>query len=171
MVRHSRDAASGFTLLEAMMAITVMAILMAIAVPSFRDASLSSQLRASANDLAASAYFARSEALKRNAVITLCMSGDGETCAASGGWEQGWIVLSGDPDIDPLKAQPAAPTGQRISTGGVTSLSFQPTAVGATAATFTVCRATPSVGSEERVVTIDATGRPWIRRTANATCP
>jgi type IV fimbrial biogenesis protein FimT len=171
MPRRSRQALGGFTLLEAMMAITVMAILMAIAVPSFKDASLSSQLRAASNDLAASAYLARSEALKRNAVVTLCMSADGETCAASGGWEQGWIVLSGDPAIDPLKAQPAAPTGQKITAGGITSLSFQPTAAGATAATFTVCRATPTVGREERVVTIDATGRPWIRRTTNAACP
>lgn len=167
MTRHSRNASGGFTLVEAMMAITVMAILMAIAVPSFKDASLSSQLRASANDLAAGTYLARSEALKRNAVVTLCASSDGETCAASGGWEQGWIVLSGGP----LKAHPAAPTGLKITAGGITSLSFQPTAVGATAATFTVCRATPRVGREERVVTIDATGRPWISRTTNASCP
>ncbi|HEV8331140.1 MAG TPA: GspH/FimT family pseudopilin [Steroidobacteraceae bacterium] len=167
MMRHSRKAATGFTLVEAMMAITIMAILMAIAVPSFKDASLSSQLRASANDLAASVYLARSEALKRNTVVTLCMSSNGATCAASGGWEQGWIVLSGAA----LTAHPAAPTGQRIRAGGITSLSFQPTAVGATAATFTVCRATPRVGREERVVTIDATGRPWITRTTNASCP
>jgi type IV fimbrial biogenesis protein FimT len=167
MTRHSRNAAGGFTLIEAMVAITVMVILMAIAVPSFKNASLSSQLRASANDLAASTYLARSEALKRNAEVTLCASSDGETCAASGGWEQGWIVLSGAP----LQTHPAAPTGLKITAGGVTSLSFQPTAVGATAATFTVCRATPSVGHEERIVTIDATGRPWIRRTTNASCP
>jgi type IV fimbrial biogenesis protein FimT len=168
MPRHSRQAVRGFTLLEAMMAITVMAILMAIAVPSFKDASLSSQLRGAANELAASAYLARSEALKRNAVITLCMSADGENCATSGGWEQGWVVRS---PTGMLKAQAAAPSGLRITAGGVTSLSFQPTAAGATAATFTVCRATPSVGREEREVRIEATGRPWITRTTNAACP
>jgi type IV fimbrial biogenesis protein FimT len=160
------NAVRGFTLIEAMVAIAVMAILMAIAVPSFKNASLSSQLRAAANDLAASAYLARSEALKRNAVVTLCMSADGSTCAVTGGWEQGWIVLSGTP----LKVQPGAPAGLRITAAGITSLSFQPTAAGATAATFTVCRATP-IGREERVVTIDATGRPWIRTTTNAACP
>jgi len=166
MTCRSRQAAGGFTLLEAMMAITVMAILMAIAVPSFQDASLSSQLRASAGDLATSAYLARGEALKRNAVVTLCMSSDGETCADSGGWEQGWIVLSGTP----VKVQGPAPRGISITAGGVTSLSFQPTAAGATAAAFTVCRKTPTVGNEERVVTIDATGRPWVKRTTTAVC-
>ena len=164
MTKHPRHSLGGFTLIEALMAIAVMAILLAIAVPSFKEASLSSQVRAASNDLAASAYLARSEALKRNAVVTLCMSSDGASCAATGGWEQGWIVLSGTT----LKSQTAAPRGLRITAGGITSLSFQPTAAGATAATFTVCRATPTVGREERVVTIDATGRPWIRRTTNA---
>jgi type IV fimbrial biogenesis protein FimT len=172
MRRQSRSAAGGFTLIEAMMAITVMAILMAIAVPSFKDASLSSQLRASATDLATSAYLARGEALKRNTVVTWCVSSDGETCAASGGWEQGWIVWTVLPNGDPLKlkAHAAAPTGQRIRAGGITSLSFQPSVVGTTAATFTVCRATPTVGREERVVTIYATGRASIATTTNASC-
>jgi type IV fimbrial biogenesis protein FimT len=167
MPRHSRQTAGGFTLIEAMIAIMVMVLLMAIAAPSFRDASLSSQLRASATNLAASAYLARSEALKRNTVVTMCMSSDGASCTALGSWEQGWIVLSGTT----LKAHGSAPRGLRITAGGVASLSFQPTAAGATAATFTVCRGTPTVGREERVVTIDATGRPWTRRTTNAVCP
>ena len=166
MPSRSPHSHGGFTLIEAIMAIAVMAILLTLAAPSFSGAALGSQLRASANDLAASAYLARSEALKRNAVVTMCMSADGATCAASGGWEQGWIVLSGTT----LKAQPAAASGMRITAGGITSLSFQPTAAGATAAAFTVCRATP-LGGEERVVTIDATGRPWIRKTTNAACP
>jgi type IV fimbrial biogenesis protein FimT len=164
-VRHTQD---GFTLIEAMIAISVLAILLAIAVPSFKDASLGSQLRASATDLAASAYLARSEALKRNAVVTLCMSADGATCAGSGGWEQGWIILGG---ATTLRAHPAAPPGIKITAGGITSVLFQPTAAGATAATFTLCRATPTVGHEERRVTIDATGRPWVKRTTLGACP
>jgi type IV fimbrial biogenesis protein FimT len=163
---HPRRALAGFTLVEAMMAIAVMVILVAIAAPSFRDASLSSQLRASANTLAAAAYFARGEALKRNAVVTLCMSSNGSTCTTSGGWEQGWIIASGST----LRAEGAAPSGLRITAGGLTSLSFQPTAVGATPATFTVCRATPTVGREEREVRIDATGRPSLKRTTNGVC-
>lgn len=163
---HSRVTQHGFTLIEAMVSIAVMLVLMAIAVPSFKDASLGSQLRSSANDLVASAHLARSEAIKRNAVVTMCMSSDGESCATSGGWEQGWIVLG----TTTLRRQAAVPGGLTVTAGGITSLSFQPTAVGATAAVFTVCRATPTVGREERMVTIDATGRPWIRKTANGTC-
>jgi type IV fimbrial biogenesis protein FimT len=161
-----RTTQCGFTLIEAMVSIAVMLVLMAIAVPSFKDASLGSQLRASANDLVASAHLARSEAIKRNTVVTMCMSSDGENCATSGGWEQGWIVRG----ATTLRQHAAVPSGLTITAGGLTSLSFQPTAVGATAAVFTVCRATPSVGPEERTVTIDATGRPWVRKTANGVC-
>lgn len=163
---HSRVTQRGFTLIEAMVSIAVMLVLMAIAVPSFKDASLGSQLRASANDLVASAHLARSEAIKRNAVVTMCASSDGENCATSGGWEQGWIVLG----TTTLRRQAAVSSGLSITAGGVISLSFQPTAVGATAAVFTVCRATPTVGREERIVTIDASGRPWVRKTANGAC-
>jgi type IV fimbrial biogenesis protein FimT len=159
---------AGFTLIEAMIAVSLMAILMAIAVPSFNNAVLGSQLRASASDLSSSAFLARSEAIKRNTAVTLCMSANGTSCAATGGWEQGWIVLVGGATLHSQKA--VSSQGLRISAAGITSINFQPTGAGASAATFTVCRATPSVGQEERVVTIDATGRPWIRRTSNGVC-
>jgi type IV fimbrial biogenesis protein FimT len=146
---RSRHTAAGFTLIESMVAVSLMAVLLMIAVPSFNNAALGSQLRASANDLAAAAFLARSEAIKRNAVVTLCMSEDGESCSISGGWEQGWAVMLAGAPLQQFKA---APAGLKITA-------------------FTVCRATPSVGREERVVTIDATGRPWVKRTASAACP
>lgn len=157
----------GFTLIEMMVAIAVAVILAMIAVPSFRDASLSSQLRSVANDFVASANFARSEAIKRGATVTLCVSADGVNCG-TGGWEQGWIVSSG---TSVLQHESGAPSGFKVSaTGSVATLSFQPIGVGATAAQLTVCRATPRVGSQERVVTLDATGRAWLHVTTNGVC-
>jgi type IV fimbrial biogenesis protein FimT len=156
----------GFTLIEAMVAIAVMLVLMAIAVPSFRDASRGGQLRTAANDLVTSAHFARSEAIKRNAPVTLCMSPDGVNCAASGGWEQGWIVRS---DVT-LRRQSARPSGVRITAAGITNLTFQPTGVDATSAVFTVCRSPTDAGLEQRLVTIDATGRPSVRKTSSSAC-
>ncbi len=157
----------GFTLIELMVVIAVMSILMMIAVPSFRDASLSGQLRSSANDFVASANFARSEAIKRGNAVTVCVSTNGSSCG-SGGWEQGWIVLSG---TTVLQRQFAAPGGFKISaTGGVASLGFQPIGVGATPATLTVCRSTPTSGSQERVVTLDAVGRAWVKTTTRGAC-
>lgn len=166
-MRKRTSSNRGFTLIEMMVAIAVATILSMIAVPSFRNASLSSQLRSSANDFVASANLARSEAIKRGTAVTMCVSADGSSCTA-GGWEQGWIVLSG---TTVLQHESAAPSGFKMSaTGSVASLSFQPIGVGATAATLIVCRATPTVGSQERVVTLDATGRAWLRITTNGVC-
>jgi len=160
------SAQCGFTLIESMVAIAVLLVLMAIAVPSFKEASYRSQLRSAANNLVTSAHFARSEAIKRNAPVTMCMSTDGEHCAASGSWAQGWIVRS---DVT-LRQQSATPSGVRITTGGVNSVTFQPTGVDATSAVFTVCRTPDQTGIEQRLVTIDATGRPSVRKTSGAAC-
>src|SRR5688572_9547660 len=94
MVHVSSHTEGGFTLIEMMIVISLIAILMAIAVPSFRDASLSSQLRSTANELVAGAMLARSEAIKRNAIVTMCVSSSGTACTG-GSWEQGWIVTDG----------------------------------------------------------------------------
>jgi len=165
MVLHPRRAISGFTLIELMVTIAVAAILVSLALPSFSDATLSGKLVASANDLVAGVALGRSEAIKRNAVASMCVSSNGTTCG-SGGWEQGWIILSGTTVV---QKHAAAPTGFKASST-VTKIDFQPSGVGNTQATITVCRATPTVGSQERVVQVDATGRAYVSRTTNGTC-
>ena len=158
----------GFTLIELMVTITVLAILLAVAVPSFDGIRLSNRLTSYATDLLAGSQLARTEAIKRNAPVTMCVSANGTSCATSGGWETGWIVLSGTTVIH---QQPAAAAGYKLTEGGgTTSLTFESTGVGAVQATFTICRASPSVGGQERVVKISATGRASITRTALGTC-
>ncbi|OWW21867.1 GspH/FimT family pseudopilin [Noviherbaspirillum denitrificans] len=155
----------GFTLVELMVTLAIMAILLGIAVPSFNDAILGTKLSTYANSLVASANVARSEAIKRNTAVTMCVSSNGTSCG-SGNWEQGWIVLAG---TDVILRQDAAGTGYKL-TGTASSLTFQATGVGATVATITVCRATPSVGKQERVVSISATGRASTTTTTSGTC-
>jgi type IV fimbrial biogenesis protein FimT len=163
---RSPRAQCGFTLVEAMITITVMLVLMSVAVPSFRDASHRGQLRTAANDLVTSVHFARSEAIKRNAPVTMCTSSDGVNCSAQGGWQQGWIVRS---DVT-LRQQSASPRDVRINAGGINNLTFQPTGVDATSAVFTVCRTPAGSSDEQRRVTIDATGRPSVRKTTGSAC-
>jgi type IV fimbrial biogenesis protein FimT len=55
--------------------------------------------------------------------------------------------------------------------GDETSINFQSTGVGATAANLTLCRATPTVGTQQRTITIRATGRPGVAKVTGAsTC-
>ncbi len=107
----------GFTMVELLTAIAVLAVLLALAVPNFNDATLSARLHGFANSLVASAQIARSEAIKRNSNITLCASANGTTCAPAGavGWEQGWIVLNG---ATVLQRQQALPTQFKVKQAG-----------------------------------------------------
>ena len=161
-----RYRSRGFTLVELITAVAVLAVLVALAVPNFNDATLSARLNGFANSLVASAQIARSEAIKRNSTITLCKSANGTSCAATGGWQQGWILLNG---ATVLQRQQALPTEFSITGGPAGGLSFLPTVVGTTNATITVCRLTP-VGSEERVVTISGTGSAYVSITTAGTC-
>jgi len=168
-VRSARQK-RGFTLVEMLAAIAILAVLLALAAPSFTNASLPSKLRSVANSLVGAAQLARSEAIKRDAVVTLCVSADGATCGA-GNWSQGWIVTTGGGTI-PLQSVQSAPTGFRVTpAGGAVALTFQPSGVGATTETFTICRSTPTVGSQERSVSISAIGRPSVSTTTNGVCP
>jgi type IV fimbrial biogenesis protein FimT len=155
----------GFTLIELMVTITVAAVLLTIALPSFVNTTLNSKLRATANNLSAAAMLARSEAIKRNAPTQLCPSDDDTTC--SGDWEDGWIVIASDNTV--VHREGPVPDGYKVNTTA-TDLTFEPSGVGSTAASFVICRATPSVGSQERVVAISATGRPSVTRTNTGSC-
>lgn len=155
----------GFSLVEMMVTLGISFILLALAVPSFNDAILGSKLSTYANSLVSSSFLARSEAIKRNSNVTMCVSTDETTCT-TGGWEQGWIVLAG---TTVLHKQKAASNGFKL-TGTVPSLTYQPTGVGSTQATITVCRSIPSVGTEERVVSISATGRASVATTTAGIC-
>jgi type IV fimbrial biogenesis protein FimT len=162
-----RAYARGLTMIELMLTVVIFAVLMAIAIPSFNNASLGSRLSAAANNLLASVQLARSEAIKRNTAATLCASADGATCAGSGGWEQGWIIVVAGTVV---QHQQGLPERYLITqSGGTAQLNFQPIGIGATAATFTVCRDDPD-GSQERVLTVSASGSAYVTTTTTGAC-
>lgn len=77
----------GFSLIEVMTAVVVLAILGLIAVPSYRNFVVTQRARQASYDLMASLMFARSEAIKRNASVSIV--------SAAGGWSRGWVVSAG----------------------------------------------------------------------------
>lgn len=83
----------GFTLVELMVTVAVLAIVAAIAAPSFRNLLLNSRLTAAANELSAALQGARMEALRTNARVVVCPSTDGSSCAGSD-WSK-FVLISG----------------------------------------------------------------------------
>lgn len=59
----------GFTLIELMITVAIMAIFATLAAPSFRDLIATQRMRSATSALTESLWLARSEALKRNTVV------------------------------------------------------------------------------------------------------
>ncbi len=87
-----RDA--GFTAIELMVVIAIVATLAALAMPSFRDVLDRYRVRQATEDLSAMLYQARAEAIKRGGHITVRKANSGD-CATGGAgdWSCGWIVF------------------------------------------------------------------------------
>ncbi len=83
----------GFTLIELIVGLAVAAIVMGIAVPSFKSVIESGRTKGVANDFVTAINVTRNEAITRGERVSMCKSANGTACTTSGGWQQGWIVF------------------------------------------------------------------------------
>ena len=119
-------AVRGVTLIELMVTLIVAAILLAVAVPSFRHLMGSSNLAGVTNDLAGDIAFARMESATRHTDIAVASS--------SAGWAAGWTVqippatttgLPPPPEI--LRTHQPIPNTYTVTVAGAaTAVEYQP---------------------------------------------
>lgn len=88
---------AGFTLLELLVTLVVLAILVAVALPAQSRVVARTQVTTAANDLFVGLQYARQEAVRRNGPIQVCGSAGGQDCDG-GHWQQ-WIVRSASGQI------------------------------------------------------------------------
>ncbi|HZX80412.1 MAG TPA: GspH/FimT family pseudopilin [Lysobacter sp.] len=89
---QTRGTVRGFTLIELMVAIAIVAILAAIAFPSFQYTIRSSRVATTTNQLIAAVALARTEAIRSTRGGGVCVSGDGASCGTGTNWNSGWMV-------------------------------------------------------------------------------
>ncbi len=90
---HSKRHSHGFTLLELMITLAIAALLVTIVIPGFNGLIKKNRISTYANNLVTSLALARSEAVKRGTIVSLCASNTGNDCTATG-FDQGWIVFT-----------------------------------------------------------------------------
>jgi len=83
----------GFTLIELMVTIGIIAVLAGLAAPSFREMVANNRLKSHISALQTSLMMARNEAINRKSRVVVCKSADQASCTTSGDWQQGWIVF------------------------------------------------------------------------------
>lgn len=94
--------ARGFTAVELMVTVAVIAIVAALAAPSFNTMIQSSRLTAGANDLVAALQLARMEAIRSNGRVDVCPSTNGTACGGTD-WRRFVVVLRKGGTTTPLR--------------------------------------------------------------------
>lgn len=86
----------GFTIIELMVTVLVIALLLGAGVPSFLETVRNNRLIAETNEVVGSLNYARSEALKRVGTVSVCIRVDDTTCGANTAlnWANGWLVFA-----------------------------------------------------------------------------
>jgi type IV fimbrial biogenesis protein FimT len=162
------DRRRGYTLPELVFTLAIAIGALGWGVPAFRDLQLNAARTREVNQFIHAVYLARSEAIKRNGVVSLCPSGDGEWCAPSGtAWQLGWMIFVNRDRDSPAVRDPGeeilrvfAPWERGAVHANRTTLSFRPFGQMGVTATFTFCdqRGSPAA----RAVIISQTGRPRV---------
>lgn len=82
----------GFSLIELLFTMALLAILLGLAFPVYRHLIAELRLFILTERINMTIHYARSEAIRRQRLVTVCKSKDSKTC--SGRWKDGWIVFS-----------------------------------------------------------------------------
>lgn len=179
----------GFTLVELMVTLAVLAVLASIAAPSFTSLVNSNRLTAASNELVAALQLARMESVRRNTRVVVCRSTDGSTCAGAGDLWPAWVTFvdtDADSNLDAgetvLRTGSAHASVQVRASAALTAdrLVFRPDGFARNSATpngallnatFGVCMPTRRPAENERLVAIGSGSRiTTVARARDGAC-
>lgn len=167
--RPSFPRSPGFSLVELLTSLGILAILLATAAPAFRRQLAVSAVDSAASQMLAGLALARRTALTTGRPATFCLTGNGSTCVLSG---SDWMLFTNQPEgldsrrepDEPLLWQEPLPGGVRVSgTRGHATYLARPRA--ASTLTFTFCH--EALPQHRRTVIVSQTGRPRLVRASD----
>lgn len=167
----------GMTAVELLFTMAIAGLVLALAVPNFRDFVQNNRAAEEANALVGALALARSEAVTRGVPVTVCASTDNETCAADVDWSTGWIVFTdanapigdvdgGAPADTVLRALPALRNGSELL-ADASFVSYGANGFLANGASVTFDLSIPEcTGDHNRTITVNLQGRGAVANTA-----
>jgi type IV fimbrial biogenesis protein FimT len=169
---------SGFTLVELMVTLAVFGILALAAVPAFNGYVNSNRLISETNTIVGALNFARSEAIKRRANISVCRSDNGTSCTGTAGtWNVGWIVFVNTDNDSPaqvdnleevLRVSGGFNDTLQASASLANFITYNANGFGNAQGQFVLCDSDATVSSA-RTVSVSRIGRPSLT-TGGGTC-
>jgi len=144
----------GFTLPEVMAVVAIIAILAGMAAPAMGGLVAGQRARAATSDVYTALVQARSEAVKRNAEVTLLP-------ATSGHWEAGWSIPNPADSGHPIARHPAVTGGTITGPDAVVYLA-NGRVKGDTPPQFDIAITN---AASHRCVQVDLSGRPLMKTT------
>lgn len=148
--------ARGFTLIELMVTVAVLAVMASLAAPSFRQLLAAQRVRATAYNIVGDLVLARSEALKRGENVTIT--------PVSAAWANGWSVNVAS-NAQLLGGQGSVGSGVQFTLSPV-SITFDRN--GQTSVSAAVRFGLSDGGTHKRCISLDPLGLP---KSANMECP
>jgi len=161
---YSTTAQRGFTLVESVLVMVILAILFCLAVPALNGLLARQRLTTAQADLIAALQHARGLAATSRRRILFCPSRDGQRCADDTHWEKGWIIgpyrSSNAEQLDglPLRVHDDYAGLIITSTSGRKRIRFQPDGTsGGSTVTFILCR--PGHAEDALAIKLSNVGR------------
>lgn len=143
----------GFTLAELLIVVTVLAVLVAAGLPSFAEFVRNQRVKTASFDLFSSLVLARSEAITRNASVTMAP-------ITSGSWTSGWTVSDSSGTV--IRTLGAVPN---VTISGPATVQFRGSGrLSATVTPFQLSASGTTVTT--RCITIDLSGRAHTKAVA-----
>jgi type IV fimbrial biogenesis protein FimT len=167
---------AGFTLVELLITVSIVAILATVAVPSYRYVTNSNRVAAEVNGLLGDLQFARSQAIKEGIPVIICVSSDGSNCTGETDWKNGWIIQSTTNGIM-RKQTTFKSTDSFQASNSVTSITFnrEGFAGGIPSGSQIILQDATSNNAWTRCLTITTVGQMWTQpygQTVHSTaCP
>lgn len=144
----------GFTLIELMVTLAVLAIVLSMAAPSFSSMLQDNRASALGSELQGALQFACSEAVKRRQSVVICRSNAGGSgCESGTDWSGGWLVRQASGPV--IKIWDSA-SGLAI-VGPSAGVSFLGSGMASSASNFSVKPGNCS-GKQKRLIAVSATG-------------